>query len=304
MARKRDLLRKINRDKYLILMVLPVAALFLIFRYGPMYGLIIAFEDFIPGLGFWKSPWVGFEWFIDFFNSIYFWRLIRNTALISVYGIIFGIPISIIFALLLNEVRNKYFKRIVQTITYLPHFISTVIIVSIVMMIFSYPNGIANRILTLFGTEPLNFFQMENMFRPLYIGSDIWQDFGWGSILYLAVLTSINPELYESAVIDGANRFQQMIYISIPSMVTTIITVLILGIGNLFSVGYEKIILMYNPIIYETSDVITTYVYRKGILSGSYSYATAVGLFNSVLNFTILFIANKISKKISNIGIW
>lgn len=304
MVCKSELIRKVNRDKYLLLMIFPVAVLFIIFSYGPMYGLIMAFEDFTPGLGFFKSPWVGLDWFKDFFQSIYFWRLIKNTLILSVSGIIFGMPVSIIFALLLNEVRNIYFKRLVQSISYLPNFISVVIIVSIVMMIFSYPNGIVNKFLETVGTEPVNFFQSNSMFRPLYIGSGIWQKFGWDSILYIAALTSINPEQYEAAIIDGASRLQQMRYISIPCMLTTIVTVLILNIGHLFSVGYEKIILMYSPVIYETADVISTFVYRKGILDSSYSYATAIGLFNSVINFAILYVANRISKKVAQIGIW
>jgi len=304
MVCKSELIRKVNRDKYLLLMIFPVAVLFIIFSYGPMYGLIMAFQDFTPGLGFFKSPWVGLDWFKDFFQSIYFWRLIKNTLILSVSGIIFGMPVSIIFALLLNEVRNIYFKRLVQSISYLPNFISVVIIVSIVMMIFSYPNGIVNKFLEAVGTEPVNFFQSNSMFRPLYIGSGIWQKFGWDSILYIAALTSINPEQYEAAIIDGASRLQQMRYISIPCMLTTIVTVLILNIGHLFSVGYEKIILMYSPVIYETADVISTFVYRKGILDSSYSYATAIGLFNSVINFAILYVANRISKKVAQIGIW
>lgn len=299
-----EILKKLRRDKYLVIMILPVTIFFIIFCYGPMYGLIMAFKDYQIGLGLYKSPWVGLKWFYEFFHGVYFWRLIRNTVLLSSFGIIFGMPVSIVFALLLNEVRNIYFKRVVQTITYFPNFISTVIMVSLVFMIFTYPNGIVNRLIGNIGLEPINFLQESKMFAPLYIGSGIWQGFGWGSILYIAALTSINPELYESAVIDGANRLQQMVYISIPCIFTTIITVLILNIGSLFSVGYEKIILMYNPLTYETADVISTYVYRKGIVDSSYSFSTAVGLFNSVINFTILYITNKISKRITQMGIW
>jgi putative aldouronate transport system permease protein len=294
----------LSRDRVLILMSVPMLVFFIVFCYIPMAGVFIAFQDFMPRAGFFGSKWVGLTWFKDFFSSIYVGRLIRNTVLLSVYSIIVGFPMPIVLALLLNEVHNMRFKKVVQTISYMPYFISTVVLVGIMMLMMQYPNGIINKFLMFFGFKGSYFFQEPGMFRTIYIISGIWQGVGFGSILYLAVLSGINPEIYESAVIDGANRFQQMIHISLPSMKTTIGTMLILSIGGIFSVGHEKIILMYNPTIYETADVISTYVYRRGILSSDFSFATAVGLFNSVVNFLVLFVANKLSNKFTEVSIW
>jgi putative aldouronate transport system permease protein len=269
-----------------------------------MAGLALAFQDFIPGLGLFESEWVGFKWFSEFIEGAFFWRLVRNTFLLSFYTLLFAFPVPIIFALLLNEVMHVTYKRVVQTLSYLPHFISLVVIVGILMNMFNYPDGIINKLVNLIGIESINFFNNPKMFRPLYVASEVWQGFGWNSILYLAVLTSINPEIYESAVIDGANRFQRAIHISIPGIKTTIATILILNFGSLFSVGFQKIILMYNPGTYETADVISTYVYRKGILNGDYSFATAVGFFNSVISFLLLYIANKVVKRFTQVSIW
>lgn len=296
--------RALNRDKFLVIMILPAFALFVVFSYLPMFGVVMAFQDFTPGLGFLHSRWVGLKWFKYFVESAYFVRLLRNTALISIFSLIFSMPATILFTLLLNEVRSKAFKRTIQTITYLPYFISTVIAVSILQMLFSYPNGVVNSGLKVFGLEGINFFQRPEWFRPLYIGSGIWQGLGWNSVLYLAALTSINPELYEAAYMDGAGRAQQMWHVSLPGMMNTIVTVLILNLGKVFSVGYQKIYLMYNPLTMETADVISTYVYRMGLVSMRYSYASAIGLFNSVINFAILILANYLSKKVTEVGLW
>ncbi len=297
----RDVLR---RDKYLVLMIIPAFMLFAVFSYLPMFGIVMSFQDFVPGRGFLGSRWVGLKWFKYFVSSVYFGRLLRNTVLLSVYSLLFGMPMTILFALLLNELRSRTFKRIVQTVTYLPYFISTVIMVSILRMLLSYPRGVVNSALSALGLTEINFFQEAGWFRTLYIGSGIWQGLGWNSILYLAALTSINPDLYEAAYMDGANRLQQMWHISLPGMMNTIVTMLILSLGGIFSVGYEKVYLMYNPVTMDQADVISTYVYRTGLESMRYSYASAIGLFNSVINFAVLLLANTLSRKITEIGLW
>ena len=297
----RDVLR---RDKYLVLMIIPAFMLCAVFSYLPMFGIVMSFQDFVPGRGFLGSRWVGLKWFKYFVSSVYFGRLLRNTVLLSVYSLLFGMPMTILFALLLNELRSRTFKRIVQTVTYLPYFISTVIMVSILQMLLSYPRGVVNSALSALGLTEINFFQEAGWFRTLYIGSGIWQGLGWNSILYLAALTSINPDLYEAAYMDGANRLQQMWHISLPGMMNTIVTMLILSLGGIFSVGYEKVYLMYNPVTMDQADVISTYVYRTGLESMRYSYASAIGLFNSVINFAVLLLANTLSRKITEIGLW
>ena len=297
----RDVLR---RDKYLVLMIIPAFMLFAVFSYLPMFGIVMSFQDFVPGRGFLGCRWVGLKWFKYFVSSVYFGRLLRNTVLLSVYSLLFGMPMTILFALLLNELRSRTFKRIVQTVTYLPYFISTVIMVSILQMLLSYPRGVVNSALSALGLTEINFFQEAGWFRTLYIGSGIWQGLGWNSILYLAALTSINPDLYEAAYMDGANRLQQMWHISLPGMMNTIVTMLILSLGGIFSVGYEKVYLMYNPVTMDQADVISTYVYRTGLESMRYSYASAIGLFNSVINFAVLLLANTLSRKITEIGLW
>lgn len=295
--------RDLKRNKLLYLMVLPVIAYYLIFDYGPMYGLQIAFKDYSPGDGIWNSRWVGFEHFVEFFNSYYFWRLIRNTLLLNVYELIFGFPAPIILALLLNELRRQYFKRIVQTITYLPHFISVVVIVGM-LVDFLARDGVVNQLLSSFGIASKSYLSEPDWFRFIYVSSGIWQQVGWGSIIYLAALSSIDPTLYEAAKVDGAGRWKQAVHITIPGIMPTIIILLILKMGSMMSVGSEKILLMYNPLTYDTADVISTFVYRKGILEASYSYTTAVGLFNAVIAFTLLILSNSISKRVSETKLW
>lgn len=301
---KNDFLRNVYRCRYLYLMIAPVFAYYLIFHYGPMYGTQIAFRNFNPFEGIWNSPWVGFKYFKQFFQSHYFGRLIRNTLLINIYDLAVGFPAPIILALMINEVRNKYFRRTVQTIVYLPHFISTVVVVGMINSFLSPRNGIINIILGFFGIEPIHFLQEPGWFRTIYVWSGVWQGAGWGAIVYLAALTSIDPQLYEAAIVDGASRWKRLIHITIPGIVPTIIIMLILRMGSMLSVGYEKIILMYNPMTYETADVISTYVYRRGIQGAEYSFSTAVGLFNSVINFAMLVTFNAISRKVSEISLW
>jgi len=269
-----------------------------------MYGMIIAFQDFSFAKGVLGSKWVGFEHFRQFFNSMYFGRLIKNTILLSVYSIIWGMPFPVIFALLLNELKGKYYKRFVQTVSYFPHFISVVIVVGILVNFLSPVDGIVNIIRGHFNLEPINFMQESRWFRTLYVATGVWQSFGWNSILYLSALTAISSELYEAAVVDGANRFQQVIHISIPGIMPTFIILFILSVGKIMSVGSSKIILMYNPSTYDVADVISTYVYRKSLVGGEFSFGAAVGLFNNIINFLLVFFTNKISKKVSEVSLW
>ncbi|MGN8646224.1 ABC transporter permease [Gracilibacillus sp. HCP3S3_G5_1] len=286
------------------LMVSPVILYYIIFQYGPMYGLQIAFKDYSPELGFLGSPWVGFEHFKEFFNSFFFWRLLRNTILLSFYSLLFAFPAGIILALLLNEVRGRIFKRTVQTVTYMPHFVSLVVIVGI-LFDFTARDGVINDILVfLFGIEPIAFMQESEWFRTLFIGSDIWQNVGWSSIIFLAAISNIDPALYEAAKMDGAGRFKQMFHITLPGIMPTVVILLILLIGKFMTVGEEKILLMYNPTTYETADVIGTYVYRKGILESNFSYSAAVGLFKALIAFTLLVIANGIARKVGDTKLW
>ncbi|GIP33661.1 sugar ABC transporter permease [Paenibacillus sp. J2TS4] len=295
--------RDFKMNKYVYLMLLPVVVYYAVFHYGPMYGVQIAFKDYSPTLGFWGSPWVGFKYFQDFFNSFYFWRLIRNTILLSVYELVFAFPAPIILALLLNEVRNRLFKRAVQTITYIPHFISIVVIAGM-MVDFLARDGLINNLLAWFGAEAIPYLRQPEWFRTIYISSGIWQGVGWGTIIYLAAISNIDPSLYEAARVDGANRWRQTIHITIPGMLPTIIILLILQMGNLMTVGTEKILLLYNSATYETADVIGTFVYRKGLLESNYSYSAAIGLFNSIINFTLLVLANTISKRTTETKLW
>jgi len=296
--------RNTVQNKHLLFLVLPVFIYYVIFHYIPMYGVVISFKKYIPGQGLFQGEWVGLKWFISFFKSFYFPRLIKNTFLLSFYGLLWGFPIPIIFALALNEVRNNTFKRTVQTISYLPHFISVVVVVGMMFNFLSPTSGIINNFIKSMGKEPISFLNDASKFRTLYISSGIWQSFGWDSIVYLASISSIDAQLYEASRIDGCNRLQQIAYVTIPGIMPTIIILLILRMGSLLSVGYEKIILMYNPATYQVADVISTYVYRRGIIGAEYSFAAAVGLFNSAVNFIFLFIVNRISKKIADISLW
>lgn len=300
---RRTVVRDLRRNKYIYLMALPVLAYYLVFHYGPMYGLLIAFKDFSPGLGIWGSPWIGFDHFNDFFQSHYFGRLIRNTVLINVYELLFAFPASIVLALLINEIRSSLFKRAVQTVSYLPHFISIVVVVGM-MVDFLARDGLINQLLAAFGLESIPFLRQPEWFRFLYVSSGIWQGIGWGSIIYLAAISNIDPTLYEAAKMDGAGRWKQTLHITIPGIMPTIVILLILSMGSMMTVGSEKVLLMYNPLTYETADVISTYVYRKGILEANYGYTTAVGLFNSVISFALIVAANGISKRVSDNKLW
>lgn len=290
-----------NKEIYFIL--LPVVLYYLLFCYKPMYGALIAFQDYSPGDTLLGGNWVGFKHFKNFFNSYYFWRLLRNTLSISITNLIFGFPAPIILALLINELRNKTFSRVTQAIAYLPHFISLVVICGMIKD-FVKDTGIISVIFSYFGVEAQNMLQNPNLFVPVYVTSGIWQGIGWGSIIYLAALTAVDQELYEAAEIDGAGRWKQTLNITIPCIIPTIVIMFIMRTGQILSVGSEKILLLYNPLTYETADVISTFVYRKGILEGDFSYSAAVGLFNSVVNFGLVFIVNKISAKVNETSLW
>ena len=297
------LLKDFKKNHLIYLMGLPVLAYYLIFHYGPMYGVIIAFKNFSPGRGILGSSWVGFRWFQDFFNSYYFGRLLRNTLLINILNLIFSFPAPIILALLLNELRSQKFKKTVQTISYMPHFISLVVICGMIHD-FTARDGVINDIIAWFGGEPDTMLLRPELFRPIYIISGIWQGIGWGSIIYLAALSGIDPELYQASLIDGANRWDQVWHITLPGIMPTIVILLILRIGSMMSVGHEKIILLYNASTYETADVISSFVYRKGLLEANYSYSAAVGLFNSVINFILIITANWISRNVNETSLW
>ncbi|MBE7030470.1 MAG: sugar ABC transporter permease [Ruminococcaceae bacterium] len=287
----------------LYMMFIPVAVYYLLFYYKPMYGILMAFQDYQPMKGMLGSDWVGFMHFKDFFQNYYFWRIVKNTVIISGASIIFGFPAPIILALLLNEVGSTKFKRSVQTISYMPHFISMVVICGMIR-VFVADNGIITDLLVLFGMERQPLLSNPDAFVPILVISEIWQGMGWGSIIYLAALTGIDQTLYEAAVIDGANRWKQTLHVTIPGIAPTIIIMLILRLGSILSVGYEKIILLYNPLTYETGDVISSFVYRKGLQEMNWSYSTAVGLFNSVVNFVFLMITNSISRRVSETSLW
>jgi putative aldouronate transport system permease protein len=285
-------------------MILPVVLYYAIFHYAPMYGAIIAFKNYRIAEGFLGSPWVGFQHFINFFNSYYFGRLIKNTLLLNFYMLLFSFPAPIIFALLINEIGGRVFKRLVQTITYLPHFISMIVVCGMITQ-FVARDGFITDLLVMFGMERTALLGHPQYFRSIYIVSDIWQGVGWGSIIYLAAITGINPELYEASRIDGASKWKQTLHITLPGIAPIIVILFILKIGHMLDVGFDKIILLYNPNTYVTADVISTFVYRKGLgESNEFSYTTAVGLFQSAINFLLLIAANRFSKRVSENSLW
>ena len=297
------MIKKIVRHKYIYLMLLPVVLYYAIFHYTPMYGMIIAFKNYSFGRGILGSPWVGFENFQMYFKSYYFFRLINNTLTINVMNILIGFPFPIIFALLLNELRKEKFKKAVQTLTYLPHFISLTVLCGIILDFFA-TGGVINDLIEAVGGNRISFFTIKEYFKPIYIGTDIWQGFGWGSIIYLAALAGIDPTLYEAAIIDGAGRFKQAIHVTIPGILPTVIIMFILKFGHMMSLGSQKILLLYNPAIYETSDVISTFVYRQGLQGAQYSYSTAVDLVSAVINVILLLSINAFSRKVSETSLW
>jgi len=303
-ARSKNTLTKILKNYELYLFLLPAVIYYLVFAYGPLYGLQIAFKDFNGSLGIWGSKWVGLKHFRNFFDSYYFGLLIKNTLAISIYSILAGFPIPIIVALMLNEVKNAKYKKFVQTVIYAPHFISTVVLVGIIIVLLSPTYGLVNLALKGLGFESKSFMTDPDAFRHIYVWSDIWQNAGWNSIIYIAALSSIDTSIYEAATIDGANRLQRVWYINIPSIVPTMLILLILNTGSIMNVGFEKIFLMQNDLNSTTSDVISTYIYRRGLLNADYSFSTAVGLFNNVINFILLIAVNAITRKFSETSLF
>lgn len=295
--------KDLRKHAFLYLLFLPVIAYYLLFCYRPMYGAQIAFRNYMPKKGILGSPWVGLKYFESFFASIYIGRLLRNTLLISLYGIAFAFPVPIAFAILLNELRYEPFKRVVQTASYLPHFLSLIVVCGMIRE-FTGSAGMIGQLTGLLGGQPQTLLLYPQNFRSIYIFSDIWQGTGWGSIIYLAALTAIDPAYYDAARVDGAGRFRQMWHVTLPALLPTIVVLLILRCGSIMSVGYEKIILLYNDNIMETADVISTFIYRRGLINMDYSYSAAVGLFNSLVNVLILVCANAFSRRVSENSLW
>lgn len=300
---RRTIAKDWSKHKYLYALAVPLVAYYVIFHYLPMYGAVIAFKDYNPGVGIAASPWVGFRHFEEFIGGPYFWRLIKNTFLLSFYSLLFGFPAPIVLALLIHELRSRILKRFVQSITYLPHFISVVVISGIVIDM-TNSNGLINNVIAMFGGERSTLTTDPDWFRTIYVGSSIWTELGWGTIIYLAALSTVNPHLYEAADMDGAGRLKKALHITIPAITPVIVILLILQMGRLLSVGWEKVLLLYNPLVYDTADVIATYVYRRGLEQADYSYSAAIGLFNALINFALLYVANKISQKTNETSLW
>lgn len=301
--RQNQLTSQIWKCRYYYLMLLPAVLYVLLFNYAPMYGLQIAFKNYKVSLGISGSPWIGLRNFTDFFQSYYFGTLLKNTFSLSIYSLVVGFPIPIIVALALNELKGK-FKKFSQTVLYAPHFISVVVLVSILNSALSPSQGVVNTILEMLGMERNYFMANPDYFRHLYVWSGIWQGMGWGAIIYLAALAGVDPALHEAAAIDGASRLQKIIHISLPAIMPTIIIMLILRMGQVASVGHEKVYLMQNAMNIETAEVISTYVFKRGILNSNYSFSAAVGMFNNVVNVTLVVIANAISKKVSKTSLF
>lgn len=296
--------KSLRRNWDLYLLILPILVFFFVFSYMPMYGIIIAFKDYVAAKGIWGSPWVGFAHFQRFFESIYFERTIKNTLGISLYSLVVGFPMPILLALMINEVRHLPFKRTVQTVTYAPYFISQVVMCGMIIIFIRPDAGFINMLLKAMGHEQIAFIIEPSWFKTIYVWSGVWQNTGWGTIIYIAALAGLDQQMYEAAQIDGANKIQKIWHITLPCLMPTAILLLIMNCGSLMSVGFEKVFLLQTPLNMEASDVISTYTYRAGMIDANYSYSAAIGLFNSVINFVILFIVNQISKRASSISLF
>lgn len=290
--------KKLIASRQLYVFILPAFLAFFIFSYIPMYGVMIAFKDYIPTLGVWGSPWVGFKHFQRFFDSYYFWDLLKNTIGISVYSLVVGFPLPIILALALNEIKDGPLKKFSQTVTYAPNFISTVVMVGMILAFLNPSTGIINHVVQFFGMEPTAFMEDPRWFKTVYVLSGVWQGTGWGSVIYLAALAGVDTQLHEAAVVDGATRLQRIWHINLPTIRPTMVILLIMNVGSVMNLGYEKILLMQNPLNMESSNVIATFVYQQGLLEAQYSYAAAVGLFNSAINAILMISVNKIASKL------
>lgn len=294
--------KDLKRNWILYLLVLPVIIYYFLFMYKPLYGALIAFQDYRPAQGFGQN-WVGLKHFIRFFDNPYFGRLLKNTIMLSLYNLVFGFPVPIMLALLLNEMKSKKFKNVAQSFLYLPHFVSMVIVCGMLKQ-FCLTDGLFNSVIALLGGERTPLLQRPELYRIIYVASDIWKNFGWDSIIFVAALAGVDTQLYDAARVDGAGRWKQMLHVTLPGIAPTIVIMFILRIGNLMSLGYEKTLLLYNEVTYETADIISSYVYRQGLLNKEFSYATAVDIFNSIVNITLVTVANKISKKVTETSLW
>ncbi len=288
----------------LYVLLLPALIWLVLFCYVPMYGIVIAFKDYKANMGILGSEWAGFKYFDMFLSEKAFWDVFKNTIVLSLYSLLWGFPAPVLFALMLNQMRSRGYKRVVQTVTYAPHFISVVVLVSMMSVFFAPKTGFVNAMLEALGGSRQMFMTRPEYFRSMYVGSGIWQDLGFGAIIYLAALTGINPELHEAAIMDGASKFKRILYIDIPSIAPTIVIMLIMSIGNIMSVGYEKVYLMQSGMNTKVSEIISTYVYKVGLVNAQYSYSTAVGIFNSLINVALLLLTNCISKKLTDTGLF
>lgn len=300
---KKAKLKKLLNNYQLYLFLLPALIYFIVFHYFPMYGVIIAFKNFIATQGIMGSPWVGFKHFERFFESFQFWSLIKNTLGLSVLHLIIGFPLPIILALMMNQIRHEKYKRFVQTVVYAPHFISVVVLAGMIYVFFSN-NGLINNFIMMFGGESISFMAKPEWFKPLYIGSGVWQETGWAAIIYLAALAGVSPELHEAAVMDGASKWHRILHVDIPAIMPTAVILLILSVGNIMNIGFEKAYLLQTPLNQPSAEIIPTYVYKMGLQQAQYSFAAAVGLFNAVINLVLLVAVNKFAKKLSGQGLW
>ncbi|EMF0035440.1 ABC transporter permease [Enterococcus hirae] len=299
-----EIKKKLYKSRQLYVFVIPALVVVAVFSYGPMYGVIIAFKDYIPSLGIFGSPWVGFKHFQRFFDSYYFWDLIKNTLGISIYSLVVGFPLPIILALALNELKDGKFKKFTQTVTYAPNFISVVVVCGMLIAFLTPSTGIINHLLVFLDFERISFMTDPRWFKTIYVLSGVWQGTGWGSVIYLAALSGVDTQLHEAATVDGATRWQRIWYINLPTIIPTMVILLIMNVGSLMSLGYEKILLMQNALNMDSSNVIATFVYKQGLLDAQYSYASAVGLFNAAINAFLLITVNKISRKVSETSLW
>lgn len=302
-AKKGLKLKKILTNYQLYLFLLPALIYFIVFHYVPMYGVLIAFKDFVATKGIMGSPWVGFKHFERFFDSYQFWSLINNTLGLSVTQLVVGFPLPIFLALMLNQIRSEKSKRFVQTVVYAPHFISVVVLAGMIYVFFSN-NGLINNMILMFGGDPISFMAKPEWFKPLYIASGVWQETGWAAIIYLAALAGVSPELHEAAIMDGANKWQRIFHVDIPAIMPTAVILLILSVGSIMNIGFEKAYLLQTPMNQPSAEIIPTYVYKMGLQQAQYSFAAAVGLFNAVINLILLVAVNKFAKRLSGTGLW
>ena len=305
MKKRNKTLILMKRNWILYLFLVPAVVYIAVFMYAPMYGLVIAFKDFSASKGIMGSPWVGTKWFSTFFNAPRFWQILKNTLALSVYSLVVGFPLPVILALIINGIGNTRAKKFTQTVTYMPYFISTVVLVGMMSVLFSPRSGIVNTLLSYLGGSGDTFFMGESkFFRHMYVWSGVWQSTGWNSIIYIAAMTGVSQELHEEAKIDGANKLQRILNVDLPAIMPTMVILLIMNCGSILSVGYEKVYLLQNDLNTPVSEVISTYIYKMGLQQQRFSYSTAIGLFNNVINFIILITVNKVSKKISGMGLF